>query len=461
MNLPSLLFLLLLLESLPPLVGFVWHAGNILSFAPRGERTLTDDDLARASGRQMDPPLPAAAGHRAGHLVVLSRHLARAGRRRVRGTGGTLAARGEIDYRPMVALTLVTFILTFHEYYGRPGLLHACDPRPDRRARARASGIDLRSAALRRAVPAVVVGIHAHRPATCCRSRSGRCSFAATALLDFGLRGRGFRAHAWIYALCVVVMIPVMLIVSMPARLRRLLPDVQAGGPVLVRLRRSGRSIYLAQFFALEMFFRGFWLRALRSFGSGAIFAMAVPYCMIHYGKPYLEASVAVIAGVVLGSLAMRTRSIYAGFLVHATVAVADGHPVAGRARRAAGAAGALVRATDPFLYWHVVIWAAWTLALCDRAQGVARVARARRSRRAAGRANVDPAGLSTRPRPPGERVRSGFGGPGPGAALARSPIPNPPPQTGEGTGSLITSPSGSRRCRPRGPLRRSFWSRS
>ena len=28
------------------------------------------------------------------------------------------------------------------------------------------------------------------------------------------------------------------------------------------------------------------------------------------------------IAGVVLGSLAMRTRSIYAGFLVHATVAV-------------------------------------------------------------------------------------------------------------------------------------------
>src|SRR5436305_6169371 len=31
-----------------------------------------------------------------------------------------LAARGAIDYRPMVALTLVAFILTFHEYYGRP-----------------------------------------------------------------------------------------------------------------------------------------------------------------------------------------------------------------------------------------------------------------------------------------------------------------------------------------------------
>src|SRR5690348_14078555 len=31
-----------------------------------------------------------------------------------------LAARGTIDYRPMVALMLVAFIQTFQEYYGRP-----------------------------------------------------------------------------------------------------------------------------------------------------------------------------------------------------------------------------------------------------------------------------------------------------------------------------------------------------
>jgi membrane protease YdiL (CAAX protease family) len=34
-----------------------------------------------------------------------------------------------------------------------------------------------------------------------------------------------------------------------------------------------------------------------------------------------LEANGAIVAGVVLGSLAMRTKSIYAGFLVHITVA--------------------------------------------------------------------------------------------------------------------------------------------
>ena len=80
--------------------------------------------------------------------------------------------------------------------------------------------------------------------------------------------------------------------------------------------------MYFVQFFALEMFFRGFWLGALRrSFGSGAIFAMAVPYCMIHFGKPFLEANGAIVAGIALGSLSMRTKSIYQGFLVHITVA--------------------------------------------------------------------------------------------------------------------------------------------
>ncbi len=74
-------------------------------------------------------------------------------------------------------------------------------------------------------------------------------------------------------------------------------------------------GIYWLQFFSLELFFRGWIVGALRkSFGAGAIFVMAAPYCMIHYGKPYLEAHGAIVAGVVLGSLAMRTRSIYSGF---------------------------------------------------------------------------------------------------------------------------------------------------
>jgi membrane protease YdiL (CAAX protease family) len=147
--------------------------------------------------------------------------------------------------------------------------------------------------------------------------------FRNDSLLDMGLRVRGFLTHFWIYGLCLAVVIPVMLIVASQ-------PDFGTYYPFYKQSSRSW-SDYLAwevmygvQFFALELFFRGWMLGALRrTMGSAAIFVMAVPYCMIHYGKPYLETNGAIVAGVVLGSLALRTRSIYAGFLVHITVAFA------------------------------------------------------------------------------------------------------------------------------------------
>jgi membrane protease YdiL (CAAX protease family) len=137
-----------------------------------------------------------------------------------------------------------------------------------------------------------------------------------------GLRVRGFVSHLWLYGLCLAVVVPAMLLVARQ-------PDFGSYYPFYKLSSRSWldlllwESMYFAQFFALEVFFRGFWLVALRhSLGSGAIFSMCVPYCMIHYGKPYLEANGAIIAGIVLGSLSMRTKSIYSGFLVHITVAL-------------------------------------------------------------------------------------------------------------------------------------------
>lgn len=141
-------------------------------------------------------------------------------------------------------------------------------------------------------------------------------------LLDMGLRTRGFISHAWIYFLCLSIVLPALWLVAHQ-------PDFGGYYPFYKGASRSyfdlllWEAVYFSQFLALELFFRGLWLGALRrSLGSGAIFSMCVPYCMIHFGKPYLEASGAIIAGVVLGSLSMRTKSIYAGFLVHVTVAL-------------------------------------------------------------------------------------------------------------------------------------------
>jgi membrane protease YdiL (CAAX protease family) len=139
--------------------------------------------------------------------------------------------------------------------------------------------------------------------------------------LDLGLRFRGFREHAWIYLLCLVIVIPTLVVVSYT-------PEFSSYYPMYKGAGRSWtdfwlwEAVYIGQFFTLEVFFRGFWLRGARSLGVGAIFSMMVPYVMIHFPKPYLEACGAIVAGTVLGSLSMKTGSIWAGFLIHSTVAI-------------------------------------------------------------------------------------------------------------------------------------------
>ncbi len=233
---------------------------------------------------------------------------------------GELLAAGKTDFRPFVALVLAAVILTMQEYYGGRAF-YDDDIRPY------LAKLDLRHpAAIKlykydelygfawwvtsRVLGYVVVPFGVWKAV-----------FRGDSLLDFGLRAKGFFKHAWIYGLFLGVVLPAMWLVSHE-------PDFGAYYPFYKNSSRSWydflswEGMYFAQFFALEMFFRGFWLGALRrSFGSGAIFAMAVPYCMIHYGKPYLEANGAIVAGIALGSLSMKTKSIYQGFLVHITVA--------------------------------------------------------------------------------------------------------------------------------------------
>ena len=105
-------------------------------------------------------------------------------------------------------------------------------------------------------------------------------------------------------------------------------PGFQATYPFYEGASRSWLDLglwelmYIAQFFSLEFFFRGWWLRAGRPMGSHAIWAMMVPYVMIHIGKPMMETLAAILAGLFLGTLAMRGRSIWPGFGLHCAVAV-------------------------------------------------------------------------------------------------------------------------------------------
>jgi membrane protease YdiL (CAAX protease family) len=233
---------------------------------------------------------------------------------------GKLLAEGRMDYRPFIALVIAALILTMQEYYGgrqyfeetvRPLLARYEIAHPGRLKLFKYDDLyGFGWWAFTRIAGYTIVPFGLWK-----------IFFPRDSLLDMGLRTRGFLHHAWIYALFLAVVLPAMLVVAHE-------PDFGSYYPFYKLSSRSWvdfllwEAMYFAQFFALEMFFRGWWLGTLRkSFGSGAIFAMAVPYCMIHYGKPYLEANGAIIAGIALGSLSMKTKSIYQGFLVHVTVA--------------------------------------------------------------------------------------------------------------------------------------------
>ena len=141
-------------------------------------------------------------------------------------------------------------------------------------------------------------------------------------VLDFGLRPAGLTTHFGVYAaLCGLVLMGVVGV--------SYLPDFQRIYPFYDFADRSWLDLllwelaYAVQFFALEFFFRAFLLEGLRrTMGAGAILVMLMPYCMLHFPKTGVESAASVIAGLVLGVMAMRWRSIWGGVLIHTTVAV-------------------------------------------------------------------------------------------------------------------------------------------
>ncbi len=139
---------------------------------------------------------------------------------------------------------------------------------------------------------------------------------------DFHVTLRGFVGHLWIYLLMFALILPAVIEASMTSTFRHTYPFYRMANRSAFDLW-SWEALYAAQFVSLEFFFRGFLLEGLRrTLGSNAIFVMIVPYCMIHYGKPLPETLGAIGAGVILGTLAMRTRSIWGGVLIHIGVAI-------------------------------------------------------------------------------------------------------------------------------------------
>jgi membrane protease YdiL (CAAX protease family) len=144
-------------------------------------------------------------------------------------------------------------------------------------------------------------------------------------LTDFGL-SVGVENGFWkLLAACLAVMLPIVYVVSQTSGFSSKYPflNIRNDAPYIGWTLVIWELIYFTQFFGLEFFFRGFLVNSLKpALGKYAIFAMTVPYCMIHFGKPPAETFAAIIAGVFLGWLSYRSGSILLGLILHCTVAV-------------------------------------------------------------------------------------------------------------------------------------------
>ena len=144
-------------------------------------------------------------------------------------------------------------------------------------------------------------------------------------LSNFGLAGSVENGFWKLLAACLALMLPLVYLVSLTSGFSAKYPFLQItnGDPYIGWTLLAWELIYFVQFFGLEFFFRGFLVHSLKpAMGKYAIFAMTVPYCMIHFGKPPAETFAAIVAGIFLGWLSYRSGSIVLGLILHCTVAL-------------------------------------------------------------------------------------------------------------------------------------------
>ena len=148
---------------------------------------------------------------------------------------------------------------------------------------------------------------------------------------DWGFRLSGQWEHLRPYVCFLAVMLPVLFLASSLGSFQEkypLYPFAVEGG-----WHFWGYQIFYGlQFLGLEAFFRGFLIFGLYPrLGAYTVPVMVIPYTMIHFGKPAPETFAAILAGFILGYLALKSRSFLWGWMLHWGVAITMDVMVIGR----------------------------------------------------------------------------------------------------------------------------------
>jgi uncharacterized protein len=142
-------------------------------------------------------------------------------------------------------------------------------------------------------------------------------------LSDFGFTLGDKRFGFLSILIFYLVMLPVLWIVSASESFALTYPQ---GGPAL-RENFSLLILYeiciIIYMLGWEFMWRGYMLFGLKDkFGYYAIFVQMIPFFILHKGKPELELFGAILAGIILGIQALRSRSFIYAWILHSVIMI-------------------------------------------------------------------------------------------------------------------------------------------
>lgn len=139
---------------------------------------------------------------------------------------------------------------------------------------------------------------------------------------DFGISLGRVRQWSKELLLFYLVMIVILLIAFKFTNLKDVYPLFRRAGTSL-ELFLLYQAVQLFHMFTWEFFFRGYMLFGLeKKIGRTSILVQAIPFAIMHYRKPALEAYGSIFAGIFLGIIALRARSFLPCALLHFGVAL-------------------------------------------------------------------------------------------------------------------------------------------
>ena len=139
-------------------------------------------------------------------------------------------------------------------------------------------------------------------------------------LSDYGLRIGDYKIGLKITFIFILIMLPLIWFASSTDSFANVYPHLSSARESwqIFFIYEIGLLVYMI---AWEFVWRGYMLFGLyEKFGFYSLFIQMIPFVILHNGKPMLETFGSILAGLALGILALRTKSIFYCVIAHMSV---------------------------------------------------------------------------------------------------------------------------------------------